>query len=534
MTLSGVPLATSDLQISYGTGRNSTLICAPVMGESVDQMLRQLQQAKELGADLVEIRVDYIKNFSPRQDLETLIKRSPLPTLVTYRPKWEGGQYEGDEKKRQEALILAMELGADYIDVELKVANDFYSSIQGKKPEKVKIIVSSHNYESTPSAEEIGNLVATIQATGADIVKIATTALDITDNASIFQVLVRSQVPMVGLVMGEKGLISRVLSAKYGSFITFGTLEAGVVSAPGQPTVTDLLELYNFRQIGADTKVHGVIGNPIGHSKSPHLYNAAFKANNFNGIYLPLLVDSVANFINTYNSPDWVGYSYTIPHKEAGFKCCDEIDPNALAIGAISCMIRNPADGKLKGYNVDYLGAIAAIEEGLRGLGLSGSSNGSGSPLAGRLFVVMGAGGAGKALAYGGKQKGARVVVANRSFDKAKILADKVGGEAITLAELANFKPEAGMVLANTTSVGMKPRTDQTPIPKEALKNYCLVFDAIYTPKWTRLLTEAQESGAAVVFGTEMFLNQAFVQVEKFSGIPADKQLIRDTLARYT
>lgn len=113
---------------------------------------------------------------------------------------------------------------------------------------------------------------------------------------------------MIGLVMGEKGLISRVLSAKYGSFATFGTLVAGEVSAPGQPTVLDLLELYNFRQIGADTKVHGVIGNPIGHSKSPHLYNAAFKANNFNGIYLPLLVDSVANFINTYNSPDWVGY----------------------------------------------------------------------------------------------------------------------------------------------------------------------------------------------------------------------------------
>lgn len=502
------------------------------MGESVDQMLLQMQQAKEIGADLIEIRLDFLKNFSPRQDLEILIKRSPLPTLVTYRPKWEGGQYEGDDNKRQEALILAMELGADYIDVELKVADDFYSSIQGKKPEKVKIVVSSHNYQNTPSAEEIGNLVARIQATGADIVKVATTALDITDSASIFQVLVRSQVPMIGLVMGEKGLISRILSAKYGSYLTFGTLEAGVVSAPGQPTVTDLLELYNFRQIGADTKVHGVIGNPIGHSKSPHLYNAAFKSNNFNGIYLPLLVDSVANFLNTYNSPDWVGYSYTIPHKEAGFKCCDEIDPNAKAIGAISCMIRNPTDGKLKGYNVDYLGAIAAIEEGLRGL--NGSNNGSGSPLAGKLFVVMGAGGAGKALAYGGKQKGARVVVANRSYDKAKTLADKVGGEAITLAELENFHPEDGMVLANTTSVGMKPKTDQTPIPKEALKNYCLVFDAIYTPKWTRLLTEAQESGAAVVFGTEMFLNQAFVQVEKFSGLPANKQLIRDTLARNT
>ena len=110
--------------------------------------------------------------------------------------------------------------------------------------------------------------------------------------------------------MGERGLISRILSAKFGSYLTFASLEAGVVSAPGQPTVRDLLDLYNFRQIGPDTKVHGVIGKPISHSKSPHLYNAAFKSVGFNGIYLPLLVDNVKNFLTTYSSPDFVGYRY--------------------------------------------------------------------------------------------------------------------------------------------------------------------------------------------------------------------------------
>lgn len=113
---------------------------------------------------------------------------------------------------------------------------------------------------------------------------------------------------MIGLVMGERGLMSRILAAKYGAFLTFGSIEAGVVSAPGQPTIKDLLDLYNLRQIGADTKVHGVIGNPVSHSKSPHLYNSAFKLVGFNGIYLPLLVDSVANYISTYASPDFVGY----------------------------------------------------------------------------------------------------------------------------------------------------------------------------------------------------------------------------------
>ena len=110
--------------------------------------------------------------------------------------------------------------------------------------------------------------------------------------------------------MKERGLIARILSAKFGGYLTFGSLEAGVISAPGQPTIKDLLDLYNFRQIGPDTKVLGVIGNPIGHSKSPHLYNAAFKSVGFNGVYVPLLVDSVENFLNTYSSPDFVGYRY--------------------------------------------------------------------------------------------------------------------------------------------------------------------------------------------------------------------------------
>lgn len=115
---------------------------------------------------------------------------------------------------------------------------------------------------------------------------------------------------MIGLAMGDKGLMSRILSAKFGGFLTFGAADTGEESAPGQPTVKDLLELYNFRHIGADTKVHGVIGNPIGHSKSPHLYNPAFKSVGFNGIYLPLLVDSVSNFLSTFSSPDFVGYRF--------------------------------------------------------------------------------------------------------------------------------------------------------------------------------------------------------------------------------
>ncbi|XP_010240938.1 PREDICTED: bifunctional 3-dehydroquinate dehydratase/shikimate dehydrogenase, chloroplastic isoform X2 [Nelumbo nucifera] len=510
---------------------NSTFICAPIMGQSVDQMLINMGKAKAAGADLVELRLDYIKNFNPYQDLEVMIKQCPLPTLCTYRPKWEGGEFEGDEKRRTDALRLAMELGADYIDIELQVAHEFINSICGRKPQNLKIIVSSHNYQNTPSVEGIGDLVARIQATGADIVKIATTALDITDVVHMFQITVHSQVPIIGLVMGERGLISRVLCPKFGGYLTFGTLEAGKLSAPAQPTIKELLNFYNFRQLGPDTKVFGLIGNPVGHSKGPLLYNTAFKSIGFNGVYVPFLVDDVAKFFDAYSSPDFVGFSCTIPHKEAALERCDEVDPIAKSIGAVNMIIRNPSDGKLSGYNCDYIGAISAIEHGLRGS--HDIHNTVSSPLAGKLFVVIGAGGAGKSLAYGAKEKGARVVIANRTYERAKQLANVIGGEAIPLDELGDFHPENKMILANATPIGMQPKVDETPIPKKSLRFYSLVFDAVYTPKITRLLREAGESGITVVTGVEMFIRQAYVQYENFTGLPAPKELFRETLATH-
>ncbi|KAG9151081.1 hypothetical protein Leryth_002654 [Lithospermum erythrorhizon] len=421
-----------------------------------------------------------------------------------------------------------MKLGADYIDVELQVANEFYNSLQDK-PSKCKIIVSSHNYQFTPSIEDLGDLVARIQATGADIVKFATTAKDISDVARVFQITVHSHVPIIALVMGERGLISRVLCPKFGGYLTFGTLESGKVSAPGQPTIKELLDLYNFRMIGPDTKIYGIIGNPVGHSKSPLLYNEAFRTAGINGVYLRFLVDDVASFFQTYSSSDFAGFSCTIPHKEAAAMCCDEVDPTAKSIGAVNCVIRRQADGKLFGCNTDYVGAITAIEEGLQGL--HSASSVTGSPLAGKLFVIIGAGGAGKALAYGAKEKGARVVIANRTYERAKELADAVGAQALSLADLEGFHPETGMILANTTSIGMHPKVDETPVSKEVLQYYSLVFDAVYTPKITRLLREAEESGARIVTGVEMLIGQAYEQYERFTGLPAPKELFKRIMA---
>ncbi|KAI4373086.1 hypothetical protein MLD38_011249 [Melastoma candidum] len=413
-----------------------------------------------------------------------------------------------------------MELGAGYVDVELKVASEFIASIREKNLKKCKIIVSSHNYEDTPSVEELGDLVAKIQAAGADIVKIATTALDITDAARPYHRNCngRQRINVTGSFC-KVWKLSDLCNAR---------LEPGSVSTLGQPTIKDLLDIYNFRSIGPDTKVYGVIGNPVAHSKSPILYNESFESVNFNGVYLHLLVDNISSFFDAYSSTDFVGFSIAIPHKEAAVNCCDEVDPIAKSIGAINLVVRRESDGKLFGYNTDYVGAITAIEDGLRGSEEVTAS--ADSPLKGKMFVVIGAGGAGRALAY----------------DRARKLAEAIGGDAISLADLATFHPEDGMVLANGTSIGMQPKVDETPIHKsdgrenrflqpcsQALKHYTLVFDAVYTPRTTRLLREAEECGTNTVSGVEMFIGQAYEQYERFTGLPAPKEHFRKIVSKF-
>ncbi|KAJ6918360.1 hypothetical protein NC651_012563 [Populus alba x Populus x berolinensis] len=145
-------------------------------------MLIPMRNAKKIGVDVV----DCLTNFYPHQGLQILILQSPLLTWVTCRPIWEGGQCEGDETKRREALRLAMQLRANHIDVELGIVHEFNDSMDGKKPDKFKVIVSSHNFHNTTTAEAIADLVTRIQATGADMVKISTTALDIKDYGKHF------------------------------------------------------------------------------------------------------------------------------------------------------------------------------------------------------------------------------------------------------------------------------------------------------------------------------------------------------------
>ncbi|XP_058226142.1 bifunctional 3-dehydroquinate dehydratase/shikimate dehydrogenase, chloroplastic-like isoform X2 [Rhododendron vialii] len=452
--------------------------------------------------------------------------------MLFNRPKWEGGQYDGDENMRLETLHLAKQLGADYVDLELKVASDLIGEHKLDKHRSSKMIVSYYVDGSIPSKEDLSQLVAHMQSTGADIIKLVSNSSSITELSRIFHLLSHCQIPLIAYSIGDRGLISQLLGPKFGGLFVYGSVEENPV--PGLPTLFSLRHAYGIEYINAETIVFGLISKPVGHSKGPLLHNPSFRHVGFNGIYVPMLVDDLKDFFPIYCSPDFAGFSVGIPYKEAATEFCDEVHPLAQSIGAVNTIIRRRADGKLIGYNTDCEASITAIEDALKVWGCTNGEATLPSPLTGRMFVLVGAGGAGRALAFGAKIRGARVVIFDLDFDRAKSLAMAVSGEAQPYQDLPNFQPEKGAILANATPVGMHPNKDRIPVAKVTLGDYKLVFDAVYTPRKTTLLKEAEAAGAIIVSGVEMFLRQAIGQFNLFTGGEAPREFMRDiVLAKF-
>jgi 3-dehydroquinate dehydratase/shikimate dehydrogenase len=421
-----------------------------------------------------------------------------------------------------QVLRLAIESNVEFVEIELQVVSDAVLNELMNINSESKIIVSSYIKGGKPSKEKLGNIIAHLQSTGADIIKLVIDAVYITDVAPIFHVLIHSQVPVIARSLGERGLICQLLGPKYGAFMVSCCLQDK--SIPGLPSLTSVKRIYKPENVNVDTKVYGVVSNPVSHSKSPLLHNHAFRHTGYNGIYVPLLVDNIKEFFMVYSCTDFAGFSVGIPHKEEAVECCDEVDPLAMSIGAVNTIVRRRTDGKLVGYNTDCEACITAIEDALterRGVS-------KGSPMAGKVFVLVGAGGAGRALAFGAKSRGARVVVFNRNFERAKALAQAVSGEALPIEYLDTFAPENDMIFANASAVGMEPDIHETPLAKEALKSYEVVFDVVYTPRNTRLLQEAAEAGAVVVSGVEMFIRQAIGQFKLFTDGFAPEDYMRE------
>jgi len=274
--------------------------------------------------------------------------------------------------------------------------------------------------------------------------------------------------------------------------------------------------------INPQTRVYALIGNPVSHSMSPAIHNAAFVALHIDSIYVAFQVEDVQGALAGMRALDnFRGMSVTIPHKIEVMQYVDEIPAVDRHIGSINTVVKE--DGKLIGFNTDGPGALKALVD-------------AGVALAGKKVLMLGAGGAARAIAFTLAQKGAIgelvLLDINEEF-LANLAGDlKSGTEAtITPGMLDPSAVEAHMATAdiviNCTPVGMHPKEDATLVPEHLFRAGQVVFDVVYNPLETKLLRQAKTRGLKVIPGVEMFINQAILQFERFSGRAAPEELMR-------
>lgn len=261
-------------------------------------------------------------------------------------------------------------------------------------------------------------------------------------------------------------------------------------------------------RIDQNTKLYGVLGNPVRHSLSPLMHNSAFMEKGINAVYLAFESDDIESAIKGMRALDILGMSITIPHKTSVIPLLDEVDPLAKEIGAVNTVVNKK--NKLTGYNTDASGALRALEDA--------------TPVSGKNCVIVGAGGAARAIGYTLKKNNATLIISNRTEKRGKELSKELDSSFI---EPEKIKDIDSQILINTTPAGMSPDTDLCPVPEEALKPGMTVMDIVYTPRRTKLLHIAHDRGCGTVDGLGMFIYQGAEQFKLWTGQEAPVEVMR-------
>ncbi len=459
---------------------------------------------------LLEFRLDYLKQ--PAAALARIRRfldfHPECIAIGTCRRAANGGRFRGTLSAQVDVLIKASGAGCQVLDLELESAQSIKLADFQRLRGKGALILSYHDFRHTRKLEET---FEKMRAFNADFYKIVTTATCLNDNVAMMKFLERQSHghSVIGLCMGEQGIISRVLGLRAGSAFTFAAASPGEETAPGQIAARTLRETYRIEQVDAATRVYGVAGDPVGQSLSPQMMNAAFRRENVNAVYLALHAKSLDDVLRCTRDIPISGLSVTMPYKEEIVSHLDNTDPLTAKSGACNTVVR-AADGKLYGFNTDVAGVIRPLEQRLSVMGSK--------------ILVLGAGGAARAAVFGLKERGAEVYILNRTPAPAQKLARQARARSVKRADLKKLQFD---VIINATPVGMNGN-DSLLNEKEIRARYLL--EMVYTSGETRLAKLARAAGTEVISGVEMFVQQGARQFEIWTGKPAPLDEMRNVV----
>jgi len=492
-------------------------LCIAIQGATPADLFSQAEAALK-DSVFIELRLDFLaRPAAVTPELKAFLTRHREVTVIaTCRRKACGGRFAGSVNAEIEILEKAAEAGCHIVDLEIESVEQMTRPHLAKFRAMLRasgtfLLISSHDFSRTRRPDGLSQTARRIEAFRPDFVKVVTTARSLADNLSILQMVQNESLDsqVVGIGMGEEGIISRILSPRAGAAFTFASATDGAETAPGQLAARTLLDLYRLEQLDPATRIFGVAGNPIAHSLSPAMHLTAFRRENVNAVMLPLKVKALDDLLTVVRDLPLDGVAVTMPLKQEVLPHLANMDPLTAKIGACNTL-RTGADGKLYGFNTDVAGVVRPLERRMR--------------LKGARILVLGAGGAARAAVFGLVEQGSDVTIVNRTHEKAVALARKAKAHVLKQNVLAKQKFDA---IINTTPCGMTGIKQQLPI-KESELNASLVFDMVYAPLETPLLKLAKARGLAVISGLEMFVQQGARQFEIWTGKPApENEMLR-------
>ncbi len=489
------------------------MICIPIVATTEQEALSQLKKAEKV-ADLIELRLDLL----PRPLWLLLLNRLKKPFIATLRSERQGGQFRGEEALRIRLLEETLSFKPAFVDVESDTPKELIDSLKRRKGE-TRLLLSYHDFQTTP--DDLEGIWKRIHAAGPDLVKVVTYAKTLEDNARILRLTQDHKERTIAFCMGPIGLPSRILTLRFGGFMTYASLSNGHESAPGQIPIQQLTDVYRVKEIGPDTQVFGLVGNPLSHSLSPTIHNSAFESLGMNAVYIPFQVPDLNHLLSTFQFFGVRGFSVTIPYKRDILSLLDEVDHVAGTFGAVNTVCHR--NGRWVGMNTDGDGAWRALQT-------------SDLDLSNKRWTLFGAGGAARAVAWsiGMHGRPRRLTFLGRSPKKLhEIIEDMrqhfsfpIDGESLS-GNGPWIMIDRSDILVNCTPLGMSPGVEEIPISPRLLSPSHLVFDTVYNPSETRFLKKARERGCRTISGLEMFLYQGMAQFELWTGRIAPLPLMR-------
>ena len=424
-------------------------VCGVVAARTAAEAMRQIRAALRYSAT-IELRFDWLAGAAERRKLIAFLKnraRTPqISFIATFRRQNAGGKFRGSVTEQLSLLRSAVAAGCRWVDLEIETVESFPSFALDLYTARARRILSFHDFRGIPAAKlaRIFHRMEKLCAErGFDAMKIAAKCDSLREGLQLLAIA-REKRNVIAIPMGEICAPLRILALREGSALSYAPVEE--TTAPGQIRLAELCNRYHAGSLTGATRVYAVIGNPIAHSLSPALHNAGFRNRKMDAAYLPFRVADLNDFLRAIPRLRIAGFSVTLPHKQKLLRFLDGCDPLAKAIGAVNTVAVR-ANGKLFGYNTDSLGVLRA---------LTGNLERKGSRV-----LILGAGGAARAVAFTLTREGARIFICSRTLARARRLAREAKGEALERKALRNSSFD---LIINATPVGMYPRENESPI----------------------------------------------------------------------